>query len=456
MQDKRELYNQFVFDSFEITKSSTGLQVKYLYRLGEHEFKPEVLIPTESITSKEIDEVFLKELFFNFGIINAISYYKLTCAPQFVIKAGYIDDNQKLFFRKLFYNGLGEFMYTNNLNFSFNDFMEISCIEAPENRKSDVPPRDLYIIGNNFSGNLIPVGGGKDSIVTLEALQPMHNESLCLQFNRSLYPENRAALDSIREAGYKQTEIRNFNLSFDPHLLELNKQGFYNGHIPFSSTLAFAALIMAYLNNKKYIPVSNEASANQGNIAGTNINHQYSKSYEFEKDFQNYVNYYLTDKILYFSLLRCMNEFQICQKFLQFPQYLSIFRSCNVGTKENKWCGHCAKCLYVYIMLYPFVRKTKLEIIFGHNLLDDETLLDTFNGLVYPETIKPFECVGTKEEICYTLDLAVQNQPPENLPYLLRLYQANAFGKTPYGDIPNYFNAENSIPETHLHMLQSL
>ena len=456
MNNPRALYEQFVFESFKITKSSAGLQASFFYRLGEHEFHPKVIIPIESITKKEIDEDFLHELFFNFGIINAISYYKLSCAPKFVIKAGYIDDNQKLFFRKLFYNGLGEFMFVNQLSFSFDEFMEIDCIEAPENRKNDRAPRSLYRVDDNFSGNLIPVGGGKDSIVTLEALQPTHNDNLCLQFNRSLYPENRAALDSIREAGYKQTEIRNFNLGFDEHMLELNKQGFYNGHIPFSSTLAFAALIVAYLNDKKYIPVSNEASANQGNIAGTNINHQYSKSFEFEKDFQNYVSYYLTDKIHYFSLLRCMNEFQICQKFLQFPQYLTVFRSCNVGTKENKWCGHCAKCLYVYIMLYPFVEKTKLEGIFGHNLLDDESLLETFNGLVFPETIKPFECVGTKEEICYTLDLAVQHQNPENLPYLLRLYQANAYGKTPYDDIPNYFNAENSIPEEHLRMLQSL
>ena len=205
MQDKRELYKQFVFDSFEITKSSTGLQVKYLYRLGEHEFRPEATIPIEDITNKEIDEVFLHELFFNFGIINAISYYKLSCAPEFIIKAGYIDDNQKLFFRKLFYNGLGEFMFVNQLNFSFDEFMKIECIEAPENRQNNNPPRNLYSIGNNFSGNLIPVGGGKDSIVTLEALQPVHNDNLCLQVNRSLYPENRAALESIREAGYKQT-----------------------------------------------------------------------------------------------------------------------------------------------------------------------------------------------------------------------------------------------------------
>ena len=137
MNNPRELYQQFVFESFKITKSSTGLQASFFYRLGEHEFHPEVVIPIEDITNKEVDENFLHELFFNFGIINAISYYKLSCAPEFVIKAGYIDDNQKLFFRKLFYNGLSEFMYINQLSFSFGDFMQISCIEAPETPKSD-------------------------------------------------------------------------------------------------------------------------------------------------------------------------------------------------------------------------------------------------------------------------------------------------------------------------------
>mgnify|MGYP003310119577 CR=1 FL=1 len=77
--------------------------------------------------------------------------------------------------------------------------------------------------------------------------------------------------------------------------------------------LSFACAIICYLNNLKYIVVSNEASANEGNIAGTTINHQYSKSYEFEKDFNGYLQTYLCEKMQYFSLLRCMHEFQIVQ-----------------------------------------------------------------------------------------------------------------------------------------------
>ena len=34
--------------------------------------------------------------------------------------------------------------------------------------------------------------------------------------------------------------------------------------------------------------MSNEDSANQSNVNGENINHQYSKTYEFETDFRNF------------------------------------------------------------------------------------------------------------------------------------------------------------------------
>jgi hypothetical protein len=239
-------------------------------------------------------------------------------------------------------------------------------------------------------------------------------------------------------------------------MLELNKQGFYNGHIPFSSCLAFASYIIAYLNNKANIVLSNEASANEGNVKGTNINHQYSKSIEFENDFRSYTATYLCDKIQYFSLLRCINEYQIVKKFIKFPSYLSVFRSCNVGTKTNSWCGNCAKCLYVYIMLYPFLHKEQLIEIFGRDLLDDTSLAQVFNSLINPDTTKPFECVGTREEINYALKLAVEDESTSTpLPKLLEWYRANYNPAIQY-NVADYYNAEHNIPEEYLKALQAL
>ena len=452
MQDNTQLrnkYPEFVYESCEVDRDAQGIHVKYTYKLGEHTFEPTVDISVSDIRFSEFNIPFVEYLFFNFGIINAISYYKLTCAPKFVVKAGPLDDEQKEFFKKLFYNGLGEFMYVNQLNIPYDQFMEIEA-ETPSN---EIPDYELDEV--EFHGNLIPIGGGKDSVVTLEALRDMHVENLCLLYNRDIYPLNIAANNCITQASYSKDAIADFNLTIDKHMLELNKQGYYNGHIPFSSCLAFASFIMAYLNNKKYIVLSNEASANEGNVAGTNINHQYSKSFEFENDFRNYCNKYFTPKIQYFSLLRCINEYTIIQKFLKSPRYLDIFRSCNVGMKENKWCGHCAKCLYVFIMLYPFVPLDHLRLIFGQNMFNDQSLTEIFIGLVNPDTTKPFECVGTREEINFSLKLAVENTSG-NLPYLLQYYKNNFYNPQAVFNVTNYYNPQHNIPEQYLNMLARL
>ena len=442
----RNKYPEFVFDSYEIKYEPEAIIVTYTYTLGEHIFTPTVHIPTADTRNDEIDEEFLDYLFFNFGIINAINYYKLTIAPKFVVKAGYLDDYQKTFFKKLFFYGLGEFLYINNLPFDYSNLMEIETAELDADKAPE------FEVGEGYSGNLICVGGGKDSVVTLEALRSMHDENICLQYNRDIYPANRAALDCIKEAGYGTDLIADFNLTLDPHMLELNKEGYYNGHIPFSSCLAFASYIMAYLNKKAYIVLSNEASANEGNIAGTSINHQYSKSFEFEYDFRNYVSRYFTDQIQYFSLLRCLNEFQIVQRFLHYPMYLNLFRSCNVGTHENKWCGHCAKCLYVFIMLYPFVPIEKLIKIFGADLFADQSLFNVFVGLLNPDTTKPFECVGTREEINYCLKLAVEKTEGEP-PVLLKWYKDNFYNPNIVFNVANYYNPQHYIPENYLQLI---
>ena len=448
----RNKYPEFVFDSFEYELGMTGLHVTYTYTLGEHTFKPTVEIPLANAEESDFNEDYLKYLLFNFGVINAINYYKLTCAPKFVIKAGFLDEDQRVFFKKLFFYGLGEFLYINNLPFTYEEFLTIEC---PNSEGKKAPH---FQIEGKFSGNLIPVGGGKDSAVTLEALQSMHDENTCFQYNRDLYPDNAAALACIKAAGYRVDDIAAFNLSIDPLLLELNKEGYYNGHVPFSSGLAFASYIVAYLKHKAFIVLSNEASANEGNVAGTHINHQYSKSFEFECDFQSYCSRYFGDHIYYFSLLRCLNEYGIIQRFLKHNIYLKIFRSCNVGTKENKWCGHCAKCLYVYIMLRPFVTPDKLKEIFGGDLLDDKTLYNIFIGLINPDTTKPFECVGTREEINYALKLSIEqaqaNQEP--LPALLDWYKQNFYNPYYGQNVPNYYNPEHHIPENYLQLIMNL
>ena len=419
----RKNYPEFIFESYNVDYKADGIHVTYTYKTGEYTFQPTVFIDTSDIQGLRpdfINESFLEYLFFNFGIINAINYYKLTFSPKFVIKAGKLLPEQCEFFKKLFYHGLEECMYRNEIRMEYDDFLTIEC----------EPAEGVYHfhIYDQFKGNLIPVGGGKDSVVTLEALRPTRSENLILQYNRDIYPTNIAAINCAKVGGYAMDQIVNFNLTLDPLMLDLNQQGFYNGHIPFSSCLARVQHVEKPPESLHFLFSSMHIN--------TWIRFTSAK----------------LNKIHYFSLLRCLNEYGIVQRFIQHPFYLDVFRSCNVGTKENKWCGHCAKCLYVYIMLYPFVSDVKLWQIFGRNMLDDPDLLDIFIGLVRPDATKPFECVGTREEISYSIDKGIALKPEQN-PALYDYYKKNLKVESSGYGVEGYFNPQHNIPEQYLEML---
>ena len=436
----RYRYPEFVFESFEYYRNADGIKADYVYKLGEHTFKPSVEIPTSDIRNEEIDDNFLNYLFFNFGVINAMHYYKLAIPQVFRINAGYLDEAQKSFFQKIFYGELSEFLYNNNIQIPFDHFMTIETVEKPEEE------RPIFDFKTKLDGNLIPVGGNKNSVITLETLQPMHDKNYCFLYHYGHDDANIAATDCIKEAGYGLEKVLDFNLDLDPQIFTLAQEGFYNGHVASSSCFAFAAYILAYLNKLENIILSNNAF--DGN------NHQYSKSFGFEQDFQTYISTYFTPGVKYFSLLRCINDYRIYQKFIKYPLYLKAFGGCQNHTEEKRWCGHCARCLYNYLMLYPLVDHDKLKEVFGSNLLDDQRLSATFVNLVNAGSSNPFDFVGTKEEIVYSLQLALnQIQEGEKIPFLLQYFRDYLNTFTLQYDITRFYNAQHHIPQEYLALI---
>ena len=207
--------------------------------------------------------------------------------------------------------------------------------------------------------------------------------------------------------------------------------GFINGHTPFSAMVAFTTYFIAYILGRKYIALSNEDSANETNVKDDNINHQYSKTIEFENDFRFYAKNYLETEIEYFSMLRPINELQIAMLFSRIEKYHKIFKSCNVGSKgeEWKWCCDCPKCLFVYTILSPFLYKEELVNIFGEDLFEKESLLETFIELIGKGNNKPFDCVGTYEEVNFAVSKTIENLLDKGikLPYLLQYYKENFY-----------------------------
>lgn len=442
----RDKYSTIIYDDFNINDNEQNITVTYTYKLNEYIFTPTVSIDKKYITNKNINNTFLEYLFFNYGLVNIINYFKLTCPKEVIINCGYIDNDQIHFFKKLIFNGLSEYFYRNKIALSYDEFTNF---KVNSNKKYD------FNITDNFNGNLILVGGGKDSIVSLELLKEEKNNK-CFLFERNIYPKNMPSYNSIYQANYTDDDILIFDAEIDDLLLKLNKEGFLNGHVPVSASLAFSSYIMAYLNNKKYIVVSNEASSNEGNVKDSNVNHQYSKSIEFENDFRCYTNNYFIKDIEYFSLLRPLLEIQIAKIFSHYPKYYNIFRSCNLSSKHTgtNWCCKCPKCLFVYIILSPFIDYNELVNIFGDDLLNNESLLKDFIELLGYSDNKPFECVGTYDEVRYSCAKTIQRLEKENieLPKLLKYYKENYNNKVM--DIINYFNNDNNVPDKYIDIIK--
>ena len=425
----RKKYSEFIYDKYEIYEDDTNLNIVYYFEIkGLCKFTPIWQIPLDIISNNSINEDFFNDLVFHLGLVELISYWKCVMSKSVIINAGFLDQNQINWFEKLYYNGLGEFFYQNDIDIKIADLMDIKCTAQKKE----------YRVMFNGIGNLVPIGGGKDSIVSLNLL--------C---NEDNYP----FIINPKEVHIECTKIASLNnrnvifkRSLDKKLLELNKEGFLNGHTPFSSLVSFASLIAAYLTNKKYIVLSNEGSSNEANVVGTSINHQYSKSYEYEKDFNNYINTYFKVNIHYFSLLRPLSEIQIAKLFSKYKKYHQIFKSCNQGSKKNPWvwCNSCAKCLFVFVILSPFLTIDELINIFGENLYDKKELLDIFINLTGNGKHKPFECVGTYDEVCYGVSRAIDKY--DNY-YLLDYYQKHFKYIPENNDILKTYNTENYLNE---------
>ena len=374
-------------------------------------FHPTLTLPSRTFYSWEtVPREELETLAFHIGMVEMVSYWKLACPKTVVVKPFDLKLCQKKWWRHLFYNGLGEFRYLNGIQCSEKDFLHI---ESGTDRDFKSITRPVV------EKTLIPVGGGKDSVVTLELLRK-EIPAIPLILN-----PRGATVNCVEAAGYSLDEVAVINRTLDPTMLQLNNEGFLNGHTPFSALLAFLTLLVSVGTGAHYIALSNESSANESTVPGTDINHQYSKSIAFERDFRDYVRQFLSEEIQYFSFLRPLNEMQIASLFSQCEAYHKVFRSCNAGSKTDSWCGKCPKCLFTWIILSPFISRKRLTELFGKDLWADPELKPIFEELNGTAEVKPFECVGTVEEVRACVEAMEGNRA--NVEAILRRFNDEHF-----------------------------
>lgn len=449
--DLREHYPIFTYHDCHIENSGTELTISYDFEInGLARFNPSWNFPITE--DKVTNTTAFQNAVFYLGMTELISYWKLTCSPKVIVKGKALSNEEISWWKKLYFNGLGEFYYRNNIlqnnnKLTAENMMEIICENITET--SDIKEYD----SSHNNGCLIPIGGGKDSAVSLELLRNTDMQNSCYIIN-----PRGATLDTAKVYGFDTKDIYTVRRTLCPEMLRLNKEDFLNGHTPFSAIVAFSSIISAMLCGKKYIVLSNEDSANESTVENSHVNHQYSKSYEFEKDFVEYEAAYIKSGSYYFSLLRPLCELQIAKLFSEKCQaYFPIFKSCNAGSKENIWCASCSKCLFVYLILSPFIQENSLIEIFSKNLADDETMLSDFSRLIGLTKEKPFECVGSVDEVNTAIHMTIDKLQKEKkpLPFLYRYYLEKGLQKADYNPTIhlNHFNKINGLPQEFLSLI---
>jgi len=421
--------SSFTFTGYQLDKKKGIATFSYTVKnLGKtYQFLDRIFFPVVNAAWEKIPSGILENILNSLLLILGISYWRLFCPKIIRTPTVHLSKGQAEFWNTVYTKGLGEFFYKNKIDYR-------RLVEFPydgdgrgkgkgENKRENALP---------LKRSLLFFGGGKDSIVSAKLLQAHHKLfSLFMVNDSNIQRETANLIDSERIV---------FERKLDPQIFELNKEpGVYNGHIPISAIWAFLGAFAGILYDYQYVVTSNEHSANYGNVSylGNEMNHQWSKSYEFETLFQTYIQKYITENVTYFSLLRPLYEIKIAQIFTKYQEFFPYFSSCNRNFRiknyspgrshgfavaqpttfqvsHQQWCGACAKCLFVFILLAAFLPKNELMKIFGKDLLDDPKLLSMLKELLGLERLKPFDCVGTPEETKLALFYAHEKEEYEN------------------------------------------
>ncbi len=330
-------------------------------------------------------------------LIAGVSYYKAGVPAQIVVESARLDAATATFLDALYLHGLGEFAYHNKLDLRGRIGFPVGTAETA------MPVRDpTRSIAASAAPTrpvlprraLVPIGGGKDSLVSVEILKAAGEDATAVWVGNS--PLIAACAD---RTGLPTLNIRR---ELSPLLFEYNKHGAWNGHIPVTAINSAILAVAAVLYGFDAIAFSNERSASSATLEydGQPVNHQWSKSWEFERAFHDLLKSHVAAGLDYFSLLRPLSELSVAERFARTSRYDDVFSSCNrnfriLGPKPaDRWCGQCPKCHFVFLALAPFMPKPRLLAIFGRNLLDDITLAPAFDALMEYHDHKPFECVG--------------------------------------------------------------
>ena len=380
-------FNSFNFDGYKLDQPSGKISLYYSYDDKLHFTE---VLEWNMPFRQTPDQQTLNQAIQLLHLIVGISYAKSYLAPE-ISHSYQLTNDQASFLNTLYRHGLGEFLYTNNLDFSKLPTFEPNTSEA-------VKPVPVF-----GSGVVVPMSGGKDSLLTASMLR-----SADIAFT-PLYVTTDGHFPSVINQFGDPLIVKR---TIDRQLFAENQAGAYNGHVPFSAIVGVIMTATSVLYGFSDIVLSHESSADESTTEyrGQAINHQFSKSSAFEQAMANYIRQSIASNINYFSLLRCLSERDIHRLFVEsgmFEKFKGQWSSCNQAnykqgndTSELRWCGNCSKCINAFILFAPLIPKSELIDMFnGKNLVADRALMPIFRDLIGMTDRRPFECVAEINEV---------------------------------------------------------
>lgn len=475
-----EKFDNFIFEKYDFDLDTWKASFFYSFDSKIH-FEECIYFYDDNFEKrKDLDIEIIKNILSHIHIALWISYYKILLPNKLIVKSTFLDDYQINFWKKFYLNWLWEFFFKNNINpewlLNFYNFWIENTYLKNLNEKINFKTSEKY---------LVPVWGWKDSIVSIELLKNFWKNIDLVTFsqNDNILYENTSEISWNKRLFIRREISKN--------ILDYSNPPYYNWHVPITWIIAFVLELACYIYDYKYIVLSNEKSANFWNTTfhWVEVNHQWSKSYEFERDFWDYVFKYISNNTKYFSLLRPFYELKIAEVFSKlWKKYFKKFSSCNVNFKIFKkilipnpspegegsspllqersqevrsyWCKSCPKCAFVYAILRPFLTKEETLEIFSRELYEDESLEKLFRELAWISWIKPFECVWTNEEVVLAMKMALNKF--DKLPFILKIFEREVDSKMSIEEYDNLKNKiltldfeENLIPEELKNLLKS-
>lgn len=431
-------YDTFFFEKFEFNKETRTLSL--FYSLDKKENFLETLTFENSIDFSRINDNDLNIILKNVHLAFGISYYKTYCPKNAKLLSYSLSKSEATFWNEFYKNGLGEFCFKNKI--SPNDIIKFPYDENLKPSSFKVNLKDRVIL---------PIGGGKDSILSANILKHLKKDvTACVMNTHPLIEE------CIRILELPSIHIKR---ALSPNIFELNKLGALNGHVPITGCISFMLILIAYLYDYSDVLLSleNSASEEQAYIQDFKVNHQYSKSIDFERIFIAHLKECVSPSFTYYSMLRPLNELLITKLFssdkLDCKKHFESFSSCNKNFRignplKERWCKVCPKCAFVYLLFAPFLDDEALNLIFDGRFLEKDELKETYLELLGLKEHRPFECVGSLSETVASFYLLYkQNRFLDTAP--MKEFIKNIVNKKSKEYLENLTNDVLQINDTH-------